>query len=61
MFSKRHSSSGTENLYDLLIFGRAGSSLLVGFSLVVGNEGCSLVAVLGLLIAVASFVAEHRL
>ena len=33
----------------------------VGFSLVVGSGGCSLVAVLGLLIVVASFVAEHRL
>ena len=32
-----------------------------GFSLVAASRGCSLVAVHGLLIAVASLVAEHRL
>ena len=33
----------------------------MGFSLIVENGGYSLVAMLRLLIAVASFVAEHRL
>ena len=33
----------------------------VGFSLVVASEGYSLVAVYGLLIAVASLVVQHRL
>ena len=32
-----------------------------GFSLVARIGGCSLVAMCGLLVAVASFVAEHRL
>ena len=32
-----------------------------GFSLVAGNKDYSLVAVLGLLIAVASLLTEHRL
>ena len=32
-----------------------------GFSLVVAGEGCSLVAVLGLLIAVTSLTVEHGL
>ena len=32
-----------------------------GFSLVAASRGCSLVAVHGLLIVVASLVAEHRL
>ena len=43
----------------LFTFGCAGSSLLCGLSLVVESEGYSLVAVRGLLIAVASLVAEH--
>ena len=44
------------------IFDCAGSLLLcTGFSLVVMRQGYSLVSVLGLLIAVASLVAEHRL
>ena len=33
----------------------------MGFSLIAENGGYSLVAMLRLLIAVASFVAEHRL
>ena len=45
----------------LFIFGCAGSSLLhQGVSLGVANGGYSLVAELGLLIAGASLVAEHR-
>ena len=32
-----------------------------GFPLVAASQGCSLFAVLGLLIAMASLVAEHRL
>ena len=45
----------------LLIFGCIGSSLLcAGFSLVAGS-GDYFVVVLGLLIAVASLVAEHGL
>ena len=42
------------------IFGYAGSSLLCELSLVVASGGYSLVAMRGLLIAVASFL-EHRL
>ena len=38
-----------------------GLSCCVGFSLVVTSGGYSLVAVCGLLIAVASLVVEHRL
>ena len=33
----------------------------LGFSVVVASGGCSLVAMLGLLIVVASLVAEHGL
>ena len=44
------------------MFGCPGSLLLhVGFSLVVASRGYSLVTVYGLLLAVASLVAEHRL
>ena len=46
----------------LFIFGCAVSSFLhAHFSLVVASRDYSLVAVGGLLIAVASLVAEHRL
>ena len=45
----------------LFIFVCAGSSLLFRFSLVVVSRSSSLVAVRGLLIAVASLVAELRL
>ena len=46
----------------VFIFGCAGSlSLFPGFSRVEASEDCSLVAVHGLLIAVAPLVAEHRL
>ena len=38
-----------------------GLSCCVGFSLVVASGGYSLLAVCGLLIAVASLVVEHRL
>ena len=44
----------------LFTFGCAGSFSCAGFSLVVGSKSCSLVKVLGLLIAVASLIAEHR-
>ena len=42
-------------------FGCAGSSLLPGLSLVVVSRCCSLVALCGLLSAVASLVADHGL
>ena len=46
----------------IFIFGCAGSSLLHGdFFLVAKSGGYSLVAVRGILIAVAPLVAEHRL
>ena len=45
----------------LFIFGCAGSSLLCGFSLVVPIRGYSLVLVCGILIVVASLVAERGL
>ena len=45
----------------LFIFGCAGSLLLCCLFLVVASRGYSLVAVCGLLIAVASLVAERRL
>ena len=45
-----------------LFFGAAGSSLLLGFSLVVVSQGYSLVAAVHeLLIAVASLTVEHGL
>ena len=45
----------------LFIFACTGSLLLYRLSLVAVHWGYSLVEVLGLLIAVASLVAEHRL
>ena len=42
-------------------FGCSGSSLLIRLSLVVSSRGYSLVAVHGLLIAVAPLVAENGL
>ena len=46
----------------LLFFGCGGSSLLhTGFSLVAASGGYSLAAVLRILIAIASLMAEHRL
>ena len=45
----------------LFIFGHTGSSLLCGLSLVVEGGDYSLVAVHGLLIGVASLLAEHVL
>ena len=45
----------------LFIFGCAGSLLLCCLFLVVASRGYSLVAVCGLLIAVASLVAQHGL
>ena len=44
----------------LLIFGCAGSSCCLGLFLVAASSGYSLVAMHGLLIAVASLVAVHR-
>ena len=43
------------------IFGRAGSSLLCGLSLVVSSQGCCLVGLRGFLVAVASLAADHGL
>ena len=48
-------------LYIINVFGYAGSSLLCRPSLVGASGGCSLVSVHGLLIVVASPVAEHGL
>ena len=48
------------NFFFLLTFGYAGCSLLCGLSLVVASGGCSLVAMRGLFLAVASLV-EHGL
>ena len=45
----------------VFIFGCAGSSLLQGFSLAEVSGGCTPVAVHGLLIVVASLLAEHGL
>ena len=45
----------------LLIFGCVRSSCCLGFFLVAASRGYSLVAMHGLLIAVASLVAEHGL
>ena len=51
-----------KNMCICLFIGCAGSSLLLaGFSLVVASRGYSLVTVYGLLLAVASLVAEHGL
>ena len=49
------------SLLFLFFNGCAGSSLLLGLSLVVVSEGCSLVVAHGLLIALASLVAQRRL
>ena len=48
-------------LYSLFFFGCAGSSLLHGGSLQLRQAGATPVVVPGLLTAVASLVAEHRL
>ena len=51
-----------EVVFFFLIFGCVGSSLLcVGFFPGCGERGLLFVTVCGLLIAVASLVAEHRL
>ena len=47
--------------FNSFIFGCTGSSLPRGLFLVAVSRGCSLVEVLGLLIVVASLVAEHGL
>ena len=50
-----------KNFMYLSLFVCTGSSLLLaGFLWLWASAGCSLVAVLGLLIAMASFVVEHR-
>ena len=46
---------------NLFIFGCAGSSFLMGFSLVAARRGYSQDSVCRLLTEVASLVAEHRL
>ena len=48
-------------MFIYVFFAELGLRCCTGFSLVAENGGSSLVAVSGLLIAVASFVAEHRL
>ena len=45
----------------LFIFGCIGSSLLCGLSLAVASDGSSLAVVNGLLVVVASLIAERRL
>ena len=50
-----------KKLFIYLSLAVLGLSCCVGFSLVVTSGGYSLVAVCGLLIAVASLVVEHRL
>ena len=52
---------GRFSLDNLIYFylGLCGSLLLLSFSLVAANGGCPVVAVHGLLIAVASLVAGH--
>ena len=49
----------TARSFFIFSFGCAGSLFLVGFSLVVVSRGYSLVAVQGLLIAVASLIADR--
>ena len=49
------------NIFNLFIFGFAGSSLLRSFSLVAESRGFSLVVVHGLLITVVSLFSEHWL
>ena len=48
-------------IYYLFIYGCAGSPLLLGFSLVSGSGGYSLLVVHGLHVEVASLVADHGL
>ena len=58
---RRHKQYSREVFLNYL-FGWVGSYLLyTGFSLVAESGGCSPVALQGLLIAVASIVAEHGL
>ena len=47
--------------FSLLLLAVLSLSCCMGFSLVVANGGCSLVAVCGLLIVVTSLVGKHRL
>ena len=47
-------------LFYYLLLAVLGLCSCAGFSLVVGSKSCSLAKVLGLLIAVASLIAEHR-
>ena len=55
------STSMESFFFNSFIFGCTGSSLPRGLFLVAVSRGCSLVEVLGLLIVVASLVAEHGL
>ena len=48
-------------LFIYLFMAVLGLPCCLGFSLVAANEGCSLVAVHGLLLVVASLVVEHGL
>ena len=57
----RNESDMTERLHFHLFLTVLGLHCFTGFSMVVVSEGCSLVAVRGLPIAVASLVEEHRL
>ena len=61
MPTSRKSMSLVLPFYVLFIFGCAGSSLLLGLSLVTASGGYSPVVVCWLLVAVAPLVAEHRL
>ena len=55
------SENGRGPFIYLFIFGCVGFSCCAGFSLLLVGRGSSLVAVCGLLMAVTSLVAEHRL
>ena len=61
MPTSRKSMSLVLPFYVLFIFGCAGSSLLLGLSLVTASGGYSPVVVCWLLVAVAPLVAERRL
>ena len=51
----------SNNFLNVFLFGFTGSSLLCELSLVAASRDYSLVAVHGLLTAVASFLEEHRI
>ena len=62
METKSLALEGRFFFFNVFLFGCAGSSLLhAGFSLVAVSRGYTVVVVHRLLVAAASFVAEHRL